>query len=55
MVAIARRGQVEQRLQQSMDGGRGKEIATAHDVGYALQRIVHGHREMVARRKVATA
>ena len=55
MVAIARRRQVEQRLQQPMDRGRGEKVAPAHDVGDALQRVVDRHREMIARREIAPA
>ena len=55
MVPIARRRESEQRLQQPVDRGRGEEVAPAHDVGHALQRVVDDHRQMVARRQVAAA
>ena len=55
MVAIARRGQIEQRLQEPVNRGRGKEVASAHDVGDALERIVDRHRQMIARREIAPA
>ena len=55
MVTIARRRQAEQFLQKPVDRGRGEKIAAAHDVGDALQRIVDGDRQMVARREVAPA
>ena len=45
----------EKRLQQPVDRGRGKQVASAHDVGHALQRIVDHHRQMVARRQIAAA
>ena len=53
VVAIARRGQIEQRLQEPVNRGRGKEVASAHDVGDALERIVDRHRQMIARREIA--
>ena len=55
VVPVARRWAGEQLLKQPVHGGRGKEIAPAHDVGHALQRIVHDHREMVARRQIPPA
>ncbi len=54
-MAIARRGQIEQRLQEPVNRGRGKEVASAHDVGDALERIVDRHRQMIARREIAPA
>jgi len=53
VVPIARLGQAKQRLQEPVDRGRGQEVAPAHDVGYALQRVVDGDRQMVARREIA--
>ena len=55
VVAIARRRQAEQRLQQAMDGGRGEQIAAAHDVGDALKRVVDRHRQMIARGEIPAA
>ena len=37
VVPIARRRKAEQRLQQAVDRGRGKQVAPTHDVGHALQ------------------
>ena len=54
-MAIARRGQTEQRLQEPVNRGRGKEVASAHDVGDALERVVDRHRQMIARREIAPA
>ena len=53
MVAIARRGQAKQCLQEPVDRGRGDEVAPTHDVGHALQRIVDHDRQMIARREIA--
>ena len=52
VMAIKRRRQVEQRLQQAMDMGRGEEIGAARHQRHALQRIVDRHREMIARRRI---
>ena len=49
MVAIARRRQAEQRLQQPMHGRRGEQIAAAHDVGDPLQRVVDDDGQMIGR------
>ena len=55
VVPIARRRKPEQRLQQAVDRGRGKQVAPAHDIGHALQRVVDHHRQMIARRQIAAA
>ncbi len=55
VVAIARRGQADDFLQQPVHRGRSHKIASPHDVGYALKRVVHRHRQMIARRDVASA
>ena len=55
MVAIARRLEPEQRLQQAMHRRRGQEIAAAHDVADALQRVVDDDREVVGRRPAFAA
>ena len=52
MMAIVRRGETEQALQQSMHARRVKKILAAHDIGDALQRVVDDDREMIARRRV---
>ena len=52
VMAIARRGQTQQFLQKPMDRGRQEKVASAHDVGDALQRVVDRHRQMIARREV---
>ncbi len=55
MMPVARLGKTELRLQQPMDRGRGKQIAPAHDVGYALQRVVDHDRQMIAWRQISAA
>ena len=52
VMMIERRRQVEQRLEQAVDVGRGIEIAAAHHVGDALGGIVDGDGEMIAGRRV---
>ena len=52
VVAIARRRDAEQRLQQAMRARRREQVAAAHDVADALQRVVDDDRQMVARRHV---
>ena len=52
MMAIVRRGETEQSLQQPMHARRVKKILAAHDIGDALQRVVDDDREMIARRRV---
>ncbi len=49
-MVVARYLQAEQRLQQAVDMGRGEEILAARHQGDALQRVVDGDGEMVARR-----
>ena len=51
-MAIARRAQAEQRLQQPMQRGGGEQIAAAHNVGYALERVVDHDGEMIDRRPI---
>lgn len=51
-MAIARRGNPEQLLQQPMDRRGGKKIASAHNIRDMLERIIHCHCEMVAGRPV---
>ena len=51
VMTIARRRQTQQFLQNPMDRGRQEKIASAHHIADALQRIVYGHRQMVARRE----
>ncbi len=46
--------QVQQVLQQPVDGGCVEEIHAAHHMGDALQRIVNHNGEMIARRRVGT-
>jgi len=53
VVAVARFGKPEQRLQEPMDCGRGLKVAPAYDIGHALQRVVDDDRQMIARRKIA--
>ena len=52
VVTIDRRRQIEQGLQQTMDVGRGEQVAAADDVGHALRGIVDDDGEMVAGRRV---
>ena len=52
MMMISGRRQVEQRLEQAVDVGRGEQVAAAHDVGHALGGIVDGDGEMIAGRRV---
>ncbi len=52
MVAISGSWQAEQRLQQAMDVGGGKQIRAASHQRHALQRIVHCHRQVVTHRHV---
>ena len=54
MVPITRPGTAEKRLQQTMDCGRGDEVAPARDVGHTLQRVVDHHRQVIARSQIAT-
>ena len=49
MVVVKRHGQAENFLQEPMYGGGMEKIATAHDMGDPLQRIVDDDREMIAR------
>jgi len=55
VVAVPRRREAEQLLQQTVDRGRGEEVAPAHNVAHAKQRIINDYRQMVARRQVAAA
>ena len=55
MVAVARRRQAEQRLQQAMGRSRGEEVAAPDDVADLLQRVVDDDGEMIARGGVAAA
>jgi len=55
MMPVTRLGKAEQRLQQPVDRGRLKQIAPAHDVGHALQRVVDHHRQMIACRQISAA
>ena len=55
MMPVAGFGKAEQRLQQPMDRGRGKQVAPARDVGYALQCVVDHHRQMIACRQISAA
>jgi hypothetical protein len=55
VVPIARLGKTEQRLQQTVDRRRRKEVASPNDVGHALQRVIDNHRQMIARRQIASA
>lgn len=54
MVPVTRAGKAEKRLQQTMDRGRGDEVAPARDVRDALQRVVDHHRQVIARSQIAT-
>ena len=49
---ILRLRPAKQRLQQAVDVGRGLQVAAAGHQRDALQRVVMGHAEMVARRDV---
>ncbi len=49
-MAVARRRQAEQRLQQAVDVGRGEQIGAARHQRDALQRVIDGDREVIARR-----
>ena len=49
-MAIPRRRQVEQGLQQPVDMRRGEEINAAGNVGHAFRRIVNRHRQVIAGR-----
>jgi hypothetical protein len=55
MMPVARLNKAEQRLQQPMDCGRGKQVAPTHDVCHTLQRVVDDDREMIARRQIPAA
>ena len=50
---IGRLRQAKQCLQQPVDAGGREKIEAAHDMGYALQRVVRDDGKMVARRHVA--
>ena len=52
---IARLGKVEQRLQQAVDRRRSKQVPSTHDIGHALNCVIDHHRQMVARRQIASA
>ena len=54
MVPITRPGKAEKRLQQTMDRGRGDEVAPARDVRHTLQPVVDHHRQVIARSQIAT-
>ncbi len=51
-MGITRLGPAHQGLQQAVQRGGGAEILGAGDEAYSLERVVMGHREMVARRHV---
>ena len=55
MMAVARRIESQQLLQQPVDRCRCEEVAPTYDVGDALQRVVYDHRQMVGRRPVLAA
>ena len=52
VMAVARGRQAEQRLQNAMDMRRDRQILTAGHQGDALDRVVDGDREVVARREL---
>ena len=52
MMRIGRGRQVEQRLKQPMDVRRGEQVAAADHVGDPLRGVVHGDREVIARRRI---
>jgi len=53
VVAIARLGEPEQRLQQPVDGGRRQQVAPTSHIGHALQRVVDHHGQMIAGGEIA--
>ena len=55
MMAVARRIESQQLLQQPVDRCRCGEVTSADDVGDALERVVYDHRQMVGRRPVLAA
>src|SRR6185437_3157568 len=54
-VRIARGRQAESALQGNLPAGALQEIRPAHDIGNALQGVVHDHRELVSEHAVAAA
>ena len=52
---VARLAKAKQRLQQTVDRSRSKQVPSAHDVGHSLKRVIDHHRQMVARRQIAPA
>src|SRR3984957_4171651 len=52
---VARLAKAKQRLQQTVDRSRSKQVPSTHDVGHALKRVIDHHRQMVARRQIAPA
>jgi hypothetical protein len=52
---VARLAKAKQRLQQTVDRSRSKQVPSTHDVGHSLKRVIDHHRQMVARRQIAPA
>jgi hypothetical protein len=53
VMPIAWFGKVEQGLQQAVDRGRRKQVASPDNVGHTLQRVIDDHRQMIARGQIA--
>jgi hypothetical protein len=49
---ISRGRDPEQGLQKTMDRRRREQVASAHDVGDALQGVINHHREMITGRQI---
>ena len=47
MVKISGFGQSEQTLQDAVDMGGSQQVFSPRDMGYALERVIRDHREMI--------